>query len=444
MKTAGKNVIDFVVTGAVVVLMFMGCGQPDNAQDLIEEKPYAIERVSVDGEGNQGDGTSSRSSVNSDGRYVAFSSYSTNFVPADKNGTSDIFVYDRQAASIEMVSVDSEGLEGNLGSYRPCINTDGRYVAFVSEASNLLPNDTNGVSDVFVFDRQTRNIERVSISSSGGEGNKSSQNPSISADGRFVAFSSMATNLVEYDINNCLDIFVYDRNLDTIRRVPIYTMDGSEWYGDSINPSISSDGCYVAFQTNVKINHLDNDGPDILVYDIVNKNNEIVSCNNTGTYGDGGSGEPSISGDGRFVAFSSVAKNLVFGDMNNMSDIFVYDRQNDAIECVSIDKNGIQGNGNSFSPSISGDGRFVSFRSSATNLVSGDTNNVDDIFVYDRLNDSIRRMNVDGRGTQGDGPCNGTPTISADGNYMTFQSEAKNLVPGDTNGVADIFIAPSH
>ena len=141
-------------------------------------------------------------SISADGRYVAFISDASNLVPGDTNGVTDIFVYDRQTGTIERVSVAADGTQGNGGSCQPSISADGRYVAFSSYASNLVPGDTNGISDVFVYDRQTDTIERVSVAADGTQGNSYSWQPaSISADGRYVAFSSFASNLVPGDTN---------------------------------------------------------------------------------------------------------------------------------------------------------------------------------------------------------------------------------------------------
>ena len=185
-------------------------------------------------------------SISADGRYVAFYSAASNLVPGDTNGTCDIFVYDRQTDTIERVSVAADGTQGNGQSTGPSISADGRYVAFYSAASNLVPGDTNGMSDIFVYDRQTDTIERVSLAADGTQGNGSSVGRSISADGRYVAFYSIASNLVPGDTNGTCDIFVYDRQTDTIQRVSV-AADGTQGNDNSADSSISADGRYVAF-----------------------------------------------------------------------------------------------------------------------------------------------------------------------------------------------------
>ncbi len=234
------------------------------------------------------------------------------------------------------VSVSSAGAEGNGFSNGPAISADGRYVAFDGEATNFVPGDTNGFRDVFVRDRQNGATERVSLDSSGIQGNEFSFDPSISADGRFVAFSSRATNFVPVDANfNRYDIFVRDRQSSAT---------------------------------------------------------ELVSLSSAGVQGDHDSNNPSVSADGRYVAFNSLATNLVPGDTNAKSDIFVRDRQIGATERVSVDSAGAQANGLCGIPMISADGRFVAFESDATNLVPGDTNGVRDVFVRDRQSGTTERV----------------------------------------------------
>ena len=340
-------------------------------------------RVSVASDGTEGnsDAALRRPSLSSDGRYVAFSSAASNLVPGDTNGTKDVFVHDRQTGTTERVSVASGGAEGNSDSDRPSISADGRYVAFFSVASNLVPGDTNSAWDIFVHDRQTGATERVSMATGGAEGNGWSQNSSLSADGRYVAFVSAASNLVPEDTNGKPDAFVHDRQTGATERVSVAT-GGAEGNSDSDRPSISADG--------------------------------------------------------RYVAFFSVASNLVPGDTNSAWDIFVHDRQTGATERVSMATGGAEGNNGSAYPSISADGRYVAFESTASNLVSGDTNGSVDIFVHDRQTGATNRASTASDGTQGNGSSY-YPSLSADGSSIAFPSVASNLVPGDTNGFFDIF-----
>lgn len=346
---------------------------------------------------------------------------------------------------IELVSIVSNtlGFEPNSSSFNPAISSDGRYTAFDSLATNLVFRDTNSNSDVFVRDNTTGVVERVSISSGGLEGNGPSFNPSISADGRFVAFSSSATNLLGAgnDNNNLEDVFVYDRELNTIKRVSIAT-DGTEGDGRTFAfPAISGDGAFVAFSsdsTNLVQDDL-NDFVDVFLHGLQSGVTTRVSVASNGTEGNGDSGGVAVSSDGRFVAFGSSATNLVAADGNNSTDIFIHDHQGGTTERVSLSSNAAEANGGSSDPTISADGQLVAFRSSATNLTTNDSNGVDDIFVQNRTNGQTERVSITSNGTQGDG-LSFNPSISADGRLVLFNSDAENLANGLINAFSDIFL----
>jgi Tol biopolymer transport system component len=398
------------------------------------------ERVSVDSAGAQGDSYSYDPSISADGRYVAFNSSASSLVAGDTNGTFDIFVRDRLTGQTERVSVDSVGAQGYSPSFEPSISADGRYVAFNSLASNLVAGDTNGTFDIFVRDRLTGQTERVSVDSVGAQGDSDSFAPSISADGRYVAFNSSASNLVAGDSNGTHDIFVRDRLTGQTERV---SLDSAGAQGDSLSfePSISADGRYVAFYSSASnLVAGDSNGTyDVFVRDRVTGQTERVSLDSAGAQGNSDSYAPSISADGRHVAFSSLASNLVAGDTNGALDIFVRDRVTGQTERVSMDSAGVQGNSHSAVPSISADGRYVAFRSYASNLVAGDTNGALDIFVRDRVTGQTERVSVDQAGVQGNSQSLDA-SISADGRYVAFRSLASNLVAGDTNDAWDIFV----
>ncbi len=254
-------------------------------------------------------------------------------------------------AQIERASVADDGTEGDSTSIRASVSSDGRYVAFESDATNLVANDTNSARDVFVYDRNTTTIERVSVASDGTEGNDASWYPYISADGRYVTFSSGASNLVANDNNNAYDVFIYDRNNDTIERIVGY--DGTEGMFDCRAPSISSDGRYVAFDSDaVGFMPDDLNGFNcIYVYDRTAGSLETIKSTSGGQPNET-SYVPAISADGGLVAFQSYASNLVSGDTNYMYDIFVLDRCDDSIERVSVADDGTGGNDNSWEPSI--------------------------------------------------------------------------------------------
>jgi Tol biopolymer transport system component len=406
-----------------------------------DDHQRTVQLVSVSSTGEQGGSSSYNPSISADGRYVSFTSDSMNLVPEDTNQVSDIFVHDGATGTTERVSLSSTGEQANGFSDASSISADGRYVAYWSDASNLVPGDTNGIVDVFVYDRTTGTTELVSVSSTGEQGNSGGSEPSISGDGRYVAFTSLSSNLVPDDTNGAMDVFVRDRTTGTTERVSVSSSgEQAEIGGDS--PWISADGRYVVYQSlSTNLVAGDTNGSwDVFVYDRVTGTNERISVSSTGEQGDGGSLSPSISGDGRYVAYRSYASNLVPSDTNATADVFVYDRAIGSTELVSVSSTGEQANATgSEPPLISADGRHVTYESWASNLVPGDTNGFIDIFVHDRVLGTTERVSVSSAGEQGNYH-SVNPSMSADGNYVAYTAIGSNLVPGDANGVADVLV----
>jgi Tol biopolymer transport system component len=406
----------------------------------VRAAPGNTTRVSVASDGTQANGGSFTPSISADGRYVAFASIAVNLVSGDTNGVQDIFVHDRQTGQTTRVSVASGGAQANGPSFDPSISADGRYVAFASLATNLVSGDTNNEQDIFVHDRQTGQTTRVSVATGGGQANLASSDPSISADGRYVAFESIASNLVSGDTNNTGDIFVHDRQTGATTRVSIGP-GGTQANRGSLAPSISADGRYVAFHSSATnlVSGVTNGTTHIFVHDRQTGATTRVSVASDGTEGNSVSIKPSISADGRYVAFQSIATNLVSGDTNGTQDIFVHDRQTGQTTRVSVASDGTEGNSGSNDPSISANGRYVAFQSQANNLVSGDTGFITDIFIHDRQTGVTTRVSIAFDGTEANN-VSSAPSISADGRYIAFESNASNLVDGDTNGTQDIFV----
>ena len=334
------------------------------------------------------------------------------------------------AQNTARVSVASDGVQANNYSYSPSISANGRFVAFHSNANNLVQNDTNGTLDIFVHDRLSSETTRISLTSAGTQANGDSYEASISADGRFVAFDSSASNLVSGDTNEDDDIFLHDRQTGETNRVSL-SSDGTQANDNSYLAFISADGRFIAFgsyASNLVPGDTNGEG-DVFVHDRQNGQTTRVSLASDGTQANGDSGIAFISADGRYVAFSSTANNLVAGDTNGLGDVFVHDRQTGETARVSLASDGSQANSGSFDISISADGRFVAFSSVASNLVAGDTNWNEDVFIHDRQTGETTRISVTSEGIQANGG-SGSPFISADGRYVTFVSWASNLVAG--------------
>lgn len=402
-------------------------------------------RVSVDSNGAQTDDGSFAPSISANGHFVTFTSAATNLVPEDTNENVDVFVHDRKTGTISRVSVDSDARQGTGGDgSNPVLSKSGRLVAFESSATNLVADDTNDVSDIFVHDREKGTTVRVSVDSASAEADGSSIEASISSDGRFVAFVSDATGLVPEDTNGARDVFVHDRSTAQTTRVSVDS-NGAQTTGDQTRgASLSASGRFVAFQSNAPGLVLGdtNDLPDIFVHDRKTGQTTRVSVDSAGTQADGGSTrEPSISANGRFVAFASDATNLVLDDTNGVRDAFVHDRKTGQTTRVSLDSDGAQGIGeDSEDPSISSNGRYVAFESQAANLVAGDANGGKDVFLRDRKQGKTTRLSVDSAGQEVMPSDNANPSISGKGRFVAFFSGSTGLVPDDTNGTSDVFL----
>ncbi|WP_268221514.1 S8 family serine peptidase [Streptomyces sp. EMB24] len=390
--------------------------------DLALPRPAATERVSLSGQGNQPNGEAWWPDVSDDGQVVAFASAASNLVPGDTNGTLDIFVTDRDRRTIARVSVASDGTEGDDFSLTPTLSADGRYVGYSSGATTLVSGDTNRETDAFVHDRTTGVTERVSVASDGTQADGLSSAPSLSADGRWAVFNSEAGNLVAGDTNGTTDVFLRDRELGTTVRVSA-APDGAAGNGPSREQTISADGRWIAFQSTAdNLVSGDTDGAaDVFLYDRQTGTTRLVDGP------DGPHTAPKISGDGSVVVFDSDWR------------LYVHDLRTGKNERVDVAGDGTPADEWAYAPSLSADGTKVAFYSYAADLAPGDTNGMADVFVRDREAGTTVRVSDGPEGAGGDG-ASALPALSGDGRYVAFESTSANLVGDDTNRHSDVFV----
>ncbi|MBC7839243.1 MAG: PD40 domain-containing protein [Nitrospiraceae bacterium] len=400
------------------------------------------DRASVTGSGTAGSGASSTPSMNSDGSLVAFVSQSTNFVTTVSG--SQIYAHNRQTNQIEVVSRDSDSSvinEGGGTSSDPSMSSDGRLVAFVSLSSNLVTSVSG--QQIYVRDRETGQTTVISKSSAGIIGDGTSSAPAISADGRYVAFASASTNLVA-GVSG-IQIYVHDRQTDQTTLISKdNTVTPVPGNGVSATPAISATGQFVAFASLSTNLGAAGGNQQIYIHDRLtgaNGTTSLVSKDSVPTAGNGNSSTPSVSGDGRFVAFVSGATNIVTGFSGQQ--VYVHDRNtgaNGTNSLISRDNSGVPnaGNQSSSAPSISSDGRYVAFTSLATNLETGVSGQ--QIYRHDRNGPTTNLVSRDNTGSPVEGNASSeTPSISGNGGFVAFASQASNLLAG---GVApsDIYI----
>jgi uncharacterized repeat protein (TIGR01451 family) len=411
---------------------------------------HGVAPISVDPAAAMGNDSSLYADMTPDGRFVAFVSAASNLVPGDTNTVGDVFVRDRRTGVTERVSVGIKGNEGDgdsnyLGiATNPSISDDGRYVAFKSEATNLVRGDRNAATDVFVRDRVAGTTERISVDSAGNEAPGGGDDPAISPDGRYVAFVTF-----DFDANFSADIYLRDRIAATTQRISV-AHDGGETQNNSYSPvvGLGSGGAAIVAFGSFADNLVPNDvssGSDVFVRDLSGPTptTEWISVTSDeqppALFSD--SGEPAITGDGRYVAFSSNAGNFATPAQTGLpfTDIFVRDRQAGTTVLASPDSLGGEADSDSQNPDISPDGRFVSFASFATDLVAGRSDSdflILDAFVRDTAAGGSTKL-VSVASDHSDATMGGLDThvdsgpVSDDGLVSVITTGADNLVAGD-------------
>jgi hypothetical protein len=412
-----------------------------------------IKLLSQTARGSSAEGRSNAPAVNLNGLQTAYSSNALNLVsPPMQNFRNQVYARDLEQVTSQLISKAPDGKAGNRASqssgFPPGISAEGRFVAFSSTATNLVSEDTGGLENVFVYDRDAQTTELISRGIDAPSDGVSSL-PKISADGRYVVFQSTATNLVAQPGNAPSDIYLFDRADGTMRRVSIAS-DGTPGNGQSLTPNISEDGLVVAFAsraTNLTAQPTTGAFEQIFVHEWQSGTTQMVSVNDDDTPGNGISFLPDLNRDGSQVAFKSEAFNLVPNDTNGWPDVFVRNRPAGTTQRVSVDSFGNQSNGLSGGPGISADGRFVAFPSFASNFDPEDGNGQSDVYVYDRFPPGlsrgvIARVTVGLNGAEPNAGVSDFPvTISADGRWIGFASASSNLVPNDFNNEVDAFLA---
>ena len=427
----------------LAALLVMGCAAAWAGPEGAGDPTLRTKRVSVTSTGAEVGRDSVSPAVSDDGRIVAFYSKSPKLVPGDTNGESDVFVHDRDTGITERVSVSSTGEEGNGLSFIPELSGDGRFVAFQSLATNFVDDDTNDGTDIFVHDRETGTTELVSVGMDGSVGNFFSFQSALSQDGRFIAFASFAGNLTDGPNGDGADVFVRDMQEGTTELVSIGLNGEPADFPDSFAPSISADGNIVAFDSDAT-NIVENDtnfAADSFVRNMTTGETVRVSVNSQGGQGKWGGVDPELTADGGAVLFSSESR-LAPGDEGRSPDAFVHDLATGETKRVSRGIGGELLDGEAFGTGISDDGRFVSYVSPATNIVPGDTNGDYDHFRFDMETGETVRMSVNSRGRQakGDKGIFIQGEISGDGRFYVWESAATNLVRNDGNNKYDVFI----
>jgi Tol biopolymer transport system component len=415
----------------------------------------AVTLVSGGGTPGPGTGGALEPSVSADGNFVAFSS-DFSYSATDTNGLRDVYLYDKTQNTVILVSRTPTGSAGNAASSEPSISQDGAFVSFSSTATDLAGGQPagNGQKDIFIWERATGTLTQVSVTTGGGNPGAFSAEPNTNGDGNFVAYTSpsdaASLDATAADVNTLRDVFLWNRTTGVTRLVSTTTSGTTGPFATanagSFDPSVSADGRFVAFRseaTDLVAGVDTNTFRDIYLRDMTTGATILVSRTSAGTSGNSDSDSPSVSSDGNFVVFSSLASNLVQGDTSaNGRDIYLFNRTDNSVTLVSrnVNRTG-SGDKDSSEPSISQDGRFIAFTSEADDLVTGDTNGVADIFLYDIETGAMNRISVnETTGEQGNGASTDA-NVAPGGRFVAFTSAATNLAAGDTNGaVNDAFV----
>ncbi len=395
-----------------------------------------MKRISVDSNGIEGNGNSRAPDISGDGRYVIYNSLASNLVDDDGNGNVDVFLYDAVDGTTRRLADTGLSKDDDLMRYRPAIAAGGDHVTFASRLRLDQSDQLLSSTEIFRLNIKTDQVDLVSFNAAGAPGGGANgiySGPDISSDGRYVVFHSRS-KLTTDDLKSgkhhtSVYLFDADQNQNTLLDI--------DQQQSNVHPKISPDGnvvAYADYQSTSNNNHRSN------LYTVATGQTVNVSVSDTGAATTNATAG-GFSQDGRYILFNVATDSFVTGDNNGRRDVVRVDRNTGAYTIVSVASDGTQGNGDSGATftGLSADGRFAVFSSSASNLVDGDTNGMTDVFVHDLQTRRTKRVSVADDGTDGDN--NSTyPVISGDGRYVSFYSDVTNLVSGDTNGRTDIFL----
>ncbi len=406
----------------------------------------SVEAISVSSAEVLGSGLSFSAGLTEDGRYVLITSESSNLVSGDTNGVTDVFLRDRTLGTTVRVSVGDGEEEANAESTLGNVTSDGRYVVFTSDATNLVSGDTNLQTDLFLRDTVSGSTVRLNVNSDDEEADASAYSPFITPDGEFAIFATEATNLVPGDTNAQSDVFIVTLATGDIERVSVSSseVEGDDYSGAVGFAYMSADARYVVFDSNATnlVAGDTNAALDIFVRDRTLGTTERLSVSSSEVQGNGDSSYPYISSDGQFVSFISDATNLVTGDVNGVTDVFVRDLVSGTTQRVSTDSSATESNGASSFPYVSDSGRFVVFSSDATNLVTGDTNAGADSFIHDTLSGTTERISLTEGGVEATGSNSGLALgiLTGNGQYVVLSAGFDDIISGDSNSTYDVFL----
>jgi hypothetical protein len=400
-------------------------------------------------------------SISGDGRYVVFNSREWEFVEDDFNGADDVFLRDRMTGVTTRVSVSEYGGDGDGYSQMPAISTNGRHVAFASGSTNLVSGDNNNHWDVFVRDLDASRTVRISVATDGTQGDADSYSPTLSADGRYVTFvsssSTFAPNITQYGPTQ---IYLHDRDVDgdgvyddaggTATSLVSIGIDMERADGDSVRARVSADGRYVMFESSAT--NLDAVGSNghqhLYLRDRQTQQTTLIDRAVTGGASAWGIHYQvaDMSDDGRFITYSSISQDIVPLDMNWISQVFLYDAAAEPASRTSVisrSSDGTLANGSSYYTTVSDDGRFVGFVTTATNLAGPLGENQYGLVVRDNVENTVTRVDVLDGGFPFDGEYVFNPSLSADGTAIAFQSDARNAAQGSSypSGQHHVFVA---